>query len=51
MTDPKLVAVDYDDGHRWGDLWVLRQDATGRCERFEAWPFAPDQTDGHEDDT
>lgn len=45
------VAVDYDDGHRWRDLWVLAQDATGRCERLEEWPFAPDQPDGHEDDS
>jgi hypothetical protein len=45
------VAVDYDDGQRWRDLWVLAQDATGRCERFEEWPFAPDQPDGHEADS
>jgi ketosteroid isomerase-like protein len=44
------VAVDYDDGQRWRDLWVLVLDAQGRCERFEEWPFAPDQPDGHEDD-
>jgi hypothetical protein len=44
------VAVDYDDGQRWRDLWVLAHDETGRCERFEEWPFAPGQPDGHEDD-
>ena len=42
------VEVDYEDGHRWRDLWVLTLDETGRCERFEEWPFAPDQPDGHE---
>ena len=42
------VDVDYNDGQRWRDLWVLTLDATGRCERFEEWPFAPDQPDGHE---
>lgn len=44
------VAVDYDDGQRWRDLWVLAMDTSGRCERFEEWPFAPDQRDGHESD-
>ena len=44
------VAVDYDDGQRWRDLWVLALDEQGRCERFEEWPFAADQSDGHEDD-
>jgi hypothetical protein len=42
------VAVDYDDGQRWRDLWVLALDGSGRCERFKEWPFAPDQPDGHE---
>lgn len=42
------VDVVYDDGQRWRDLWVITQDETGRCERFEEWPFAPDQPDGHE---
>jgi hypothetical protein len=45
------VAVDYDDGQRWRDLWVLTLDGSGRCERFEEWPFAPYQRDGHEDDS
>lgn len=44
------VAVDYRDGQRWRDLWVLAIDEDGRCERFEEWPFAPDQPDGHERD-
>ncbi|MET0999854.1 MAG: nuclear transport factor 2 family protein [Marmoricola sp.] len=32
---------------RWRDLWVLRFDVDGRCRRFEEWPFAPDEPDGH----
>jgi SnoaL-like domain len=31
----------------WRDLWVLRFADDGRCFRFEEWPFAPEQTDGH----
>ena len=45
------VAVDYDDGQRWRDLWVLTLDGSGRCERFEEWPFAANQSDGHEADS
>jgi hypothetical protein len=45
------VAVDYQDGQRWRDLWVLDLDEEGRCERFEEWPFAPGQPDGHEGDS
>jgi hypothetical protein len=41
------VFVDYDDGQRWRDLWVVTLDGRGRCERFEEWPFAPSQDDGH----
>jgi ketosteroid isomerase-like protein len=43
------IEVDYqrDDPSRWRDLWILRFDADGRCARFEEWPFAPDQPDGH----
>ena len=44
------VVVDYDDGQRWRDLWVLTLDDEGRCDHFEEWPFAPDQPDGHEGD-
>ncbi len=44
------VEVDYDDGERWRDLWVVTLDDRGRCSRFEEWPFAPDQRDGHEHD-
>jgi ketosteroid isomerase-like protein len=41
------VEVDYADGDRWRDLWVLSFDAEGRCSGFEEWPFAPRQSDGH----
>ena len=44
------VHVDYDDGERWRDLWLLTLDEHGRCEHFEEWPFAPDQDDGHGDE-
>jgi SnoaL-like domain len=44
------VHVDYDDGQRWRDLWLLTLDDQGRCEHFEEWPFAPGQDDGHRDD-
>ena len=40
------VAVDYADGQRWRDMWVLRF-AYGRVAHFEGWPFAPGQEDGH----
>ena len=40
------VHVDYHDGQRWRDLWLLTIDRDGRCERFEEWPFAPGQDDG-----
>jgi hypothetical protein len=41
------VTVDYADGERWRDLWIVTFDADGRCTVFEEWPFAPDQPDGH----
>ena len=41
------VQVDYDDGQRWRDLWVLTLDGEGRSREFPEWPFAPDQDDGH----
>ena len=44
------VHVDYDDGQRWRDLWVLTLDEHGRCVHFEEWPFTPHQDDGHRDD-
>jgi len=46
------LSVDYadDDADHWRDLWVLRFDEDGRCAEFEEWPFAPDQSDGHEAD-
>jgi hypothetical protein len=42
------VHVDYDDGQRWRDLWLLTMNDDGRCEHFAEWPFAPDQDDGHQ---
>jgi ketosteroid isomerase-like protein len=39
--------VDYADGNRWRDLWVIRFADDGRCRAFEEWPFSPDQPDGH----
>ena len=44
------VHVDYDDGQRWRDLWLITLDEHSRCEHFEEWPFAPDQDDGHRDE-
>ncbi|WP_063047296.1 hypothetical protein [Nocardia pseudovaccinii] len=43
------VGVEYrwDTLSRWRDLWVLRFDSGGLCDRFEEWPFAPEQADGH----
>lgn len=41
------VAVVYERGERWRDLWVVTFDADGRCRAFEEWPFSPDQPDGH----
>ena len=41
------VEVDYSDGGRWRNLWVLTFDGEGRCAFFEEWPFAPPQPDGH----
>jgi hypothetical protein len=35
---------------RWWDLRVLQFEHEGgviRCSRFEEWPFAPGQPDGH----
>lgn len=42
------VEVDYANGNRWRDLWVVTLDAAGRCTRFEEWPFSPTTPDGHE---
>jgi hypothetical protein len=40
--------VDYATGNQWRDLWLLRFAGDGRCQEFEEWPFAPDQSDGHD---
>lgn len=43
------VDVEYASPPRaWRNLWVLRFTTGGRCARFEEWPFAPGQPDGHE---
>lgn len=41
------IGVQYAKGERWRDLWVLEFAGDGRCSRFEEWPFAPGQYDGH----
>jgi len=45
------VSVEYRRAvpSRWRDLWILRFGGDGRCTRFEEWPFAPGQPDGHQD--
>jgi ketosteroid isomerase-like protein len=47
------VVVEYQRASpsRWRDLWVLEFEDEGgvsRCSRFEEWPFAPGQPDGHQ---
>ncbi|MGH9243890.1 MAG: nuclear transport factor 2 family protein [Acidimicrobiales bacterium] len=44
------TAVDYlsSETGRWRNLWVIEFGPDGRCTRFEEWPFAPGQPDGHE---
>jgi hypothetical protein len=44
------LSVNYQgpDMSRWRDLWVLEFADDGRCARFEEWPFALGQADGHE---
>lgn len=37
------IAVDYDDGNEYRDLWILRFAADGRCRQFEEWPYWPGQ--------
>jgi hypothetical protein len=42
------VEVDYASPlQRWRDLWLVVFAPAGRCVRFEEWPFAPSQGDGH----
>ncbi len=58
---PEIVAVDaahrtgvvrvevrYGGGaeQTYRDLWIVRFDGAGRCERFEEWPFWPPGTGG-----
>jgi hypothetical protein len=44
------LSVNYQgpDISRWRDLWILEFADDGRCARFEEWPFARGQPDGHE---
>jgi len=45
-----VIRVDVEYEHpprRWRDLWVIVFSTGGRCRRFEEWPFAPGQPDGH----
>lgn len=43
------VDVEYgSSGRAWRNLWVLAFSTGGRCSRFEEWPFAPGQADGHQ---
>jgi ketosteroid isomerase-like protein len=42
------VDVEYEPPRTaWRDLWVLTFTMGERCRRFEEWPFAPGQPDGH----
>ena len=34
--------------HQWRDLWIVQYSASGRCARFEEWPFDPERPDGHQ---
>ena len=38
------VEVNYGDGTRWLDLWIVRFDEDGRCRHFEEWPIGPPTT-------
>jgi SnoaL-like domain len=35
------VELDYRNGTRWRDIWIVRFDRHGKCEHFEEWPIAP----------
>lgn len=40
------VAYANDTPSHWRDLWIITFNERGLCERFEEWPFAPEQDDG-----
>jgi hypothetical protein len=42
------IEVNYAQGDRWRDLWVIKVDSDGRCVAFDEWPFSPNSADGHE---
>jgi hypothetical protein len=35
------VDVNYGNGTRWRDIWIVRFDDTGKGRVFEEWPIAP----------
>jgi hypothetical protein len=35
------VEVNYGNGTRWRDIWIVRFDHGGICRHFEEWPIAP----------
>lgn len=37
------IAVTYDHGNDYRDLWIVRFAPDGRCTEFEEWPFWPGQ--------
>ena len=40
------VEVEYGNGDRWRDLWIVEFDPAGRCAHFEEWPIAPPKRTG-----
>jgi SnoaL-like domain len=37
------IAVAYEHGSEYRDLWIVRFTADGRCSEFEEWPYWPGQ--------
>jgi ketosteroid isomerase-like protein len=35
------VEVNYGNGTRWRDLWIVRFGNDGKCDHFEEWPIEP----------
>ena len=35
------VEVNYGNGTRWRDIWIVCFDQDGKCAHFEEWPIAP----------
>jgi len=38
------IAVEYADGNRYRDLWIVRFAPDGRCREFEEWAYWPGLT-------